>query len=210
MLNKILADHDDVYSHGTILYTDDWSWAYADKQCTETVHGETLIDTFLKGCVLALVDPYGEIMEYRKPTSLKRVSEDIYEGGYMLECAPTPLYIRSGHLRLEHNDGRYADIDIEFVTTNGNPDVSIWYILFRTHYKICRPSYMHPQPTNGDDSATRLRIVDVNYAPKVNGIRGECITILYADAPSEDDYSDAFSLLNGDTITWEESPITML
>ena len=69
MFNKILADHDDVFSHGTILYTNDSNSVYADKACTIAVDGETLKDIYLKGCVVATVSN-GSIISYSKPTSL--------------------------------------------------------------------------------------------------------------------------------------------
>ena len=67
--NKILADHDDVKSHGTIVYstTSDPDHVYADVGCTAPVSGETLKDIYLKGCVVATVVD-GVITNYTKPT----------------------------------------------------------------------------------------------------------------------------------------------
>ena len=80
--NKILADHDDVYSHGTILYTDGSGNVYADKACTVVVEGETLKDIYLKGCVVATVTDGVVSGPYTKPTSLEVVDDGVYQLGF--------------------------------------------------------------------------------------------------------------------------------
>ena len=79
-MDMILADHDDVKTHGTILYTNakDLTNVYADIKCTTPVEGETLKDIFLKGCVVGIVKN-GEVATFVKPTILY-----ITETGYML------------------------------------------------------------------------------------------------------------------------------
>lgn len=125
MFNKILADHDDVYSHGTILYTDENPdtvanfWVYSDMYGSNTVEGEVLKDIYLKGCVVAVVAPDEDdrlkIVGYRKPTALD-ITPD---GEYKLSCGSGSssgggkLYVHT--IRVRYFDGDGLDFDSYFV-----------------------------------------------------------------------------------------------
>ena len=176
MFNKILADHDDVYSHGTILYQfhDEPYAVYEDKACNNQVEGETLKDIYLKGCVVAVVDDNGEVTGYYKPTSL---SVGIWPNGsyyYVLDgnvgggsSGGGQLYSQNIALRLYRSDSCYAIVDIQMITTKSEPlswEDFVNMTNKQAFYSIRSGSSIYLDPEAGDNPELAYRVDGIESA----------------------------------------------